>query len=174
MFSKLTLCPYHASSWEYLGEGKVHIICSYIGTETQIGVNNSAVNHDDNIISSLCIPHNCTVDGIFDDGTSCMTCGSAREKDAYSNINHVTDSLDSQMDSSLLSPLPPSHPIKYSNDSTALRDWPSLVLRLTKKYQSKEEVLRDELYLRNVMKPLFGHAIGSRSIVELSAAFLES
>ena len=68
-----------------------------------------------------------------------------------------------------------SHEIEVVSSTRSCRDGRNRVLRVTKKCHGKEDILQDELFLRNVIKPWFGGAICSdRRLVEIPAGFLGS
>ena len=160
-----------SADWKYLGEGKVHLVCCYDGTTSELPPNEPL-----KIISSQSDCGSCLDEESSGEATADKR-DITRDKDRTDTITSVlSDSLVSQLDTNsdrkvIAEGIIRREKEKERNCSTSNRN---RVIRLSKKYQSKENILHDELYLNNIIKPWFGTAFSSnRTLIELSSVFLK-
>ena len=160
-----------SADWKYLGEGKVHLVCCYNGTTSELlpGVSLNAINSRSDCGS--CLDEESSGEATADKKNI------TSNKDNTDNITlDVSDSLLSQLDTNsdqkiLAKDIILGEKEKEINCSTSYKN---KVIRFSKKYQSKENILHDELYLSNVVKPWFGTSFSSnRILIELSSVFLK-
>ena len=158
-----------SADWKYLGEGKVHLVCCYNGTTSELlpSVSLKAINSQSDCGSCL------------DEESSGEV--TSDKKDIASRADS-TDTITLEVADSLVSQIDTDSDLKTLSKDIILRtkeincspSYKNKVIRFSKKYQSKENILHDELYLSNVVKPWFGTSFSSnRILIELSSVFLK-
>ena len=166
---------FNSDNWKYLGEGKVHIIFSHEVRGIQHITSECTLIHDIEVVSSTRSIHDDSVDRGYQGDYLSSIRRSSNSSDEYSQIDCVPDSLDSQEDFASLHCSCVRCSTMACEKLPSLRNGRNRVLRVTKKCHGKEDILQDELFLRNVIKPWFGGAICSdRRLVEIPAGFLGS
>ena len=158
-----------SADWKYLGEGKVHLVCCHDGTTSELPPNEPL-----KIISSQSDCGSCldeeSIGEVAADKKDITNCKDS--KDTIASV--LSDSLVSQLDTTSDQKILAEDVILRAKEISCSSSYKNRVIRLSKKYQSKEDILHDESYLSNVVKPWFGTAFSSnRVLLELSSVFLK-
>ena len=201
-----------SDDWRYLGEGKVHVICTHeeiavaisedastfseetikssfsVGCDLEqlrgVSRSNSHKKDTDNRHSSIIRENGIVRESSSDSNISNSRHGNLVRKNSFvreSSIGSNISSINGRTDNSR-SVSPYFNRKKFLEDKskfTSLKPpapangYANKVLRLTKKYRSEENILQDELYMKNVMQPWYSQYIcQNKRFAEMTSVFL--